>query len=300
LFNAPSRRQVDLVRHVEELDILAFLNHSCNPTCIIKGADMAVYAARDIAVSEELTFFYPSTEWHMAQPFVCGCGSKNCVRVVSGAKHLPLDTLSKFYINAHILQLMFDQPIQLVSAPSPLSAGAAPALDTLVVPTPSAYSKSVDSLLTVRHGAAAGQRLCRIAVPAGMLADKPNRGTIQVGDHAHALSGGIGPLAHLTHSCAPNCHVAVRRATPDEEGVAAVIDLVALRHIGEGEPLTYFYPSTEFQQSDCFLCGCRAPGCIGVVAGGKFVCMEQLARVAINPHIREAAIRLLGGAALLA
>jgi hypothetical protein len=33
-----------------------------------------------------MTFFYPSTEWDMAQPFTC-CGSSNCW-VVKGAAHI--------------------------------------------------------------------------------------------------------------------------------------------------------------------------------------------------------------------
>ena len=46
-------------------------------------------AGRDIAAGEELTYFYPSTEWEMDRPFRCLCGAPDCVGVVSGAKAPP-------------------------------------------------------------------------------------------------------------------------------------------------------------------------------------------------------------------
>lgn len=33
-------------------------------------------ALRDIQPGDELSFFYPSTEWEMAQGFECKCGAK--------------------------------------------------------------------------------------------------------------------------------------------------------------------------------------------------------------------------------
>lgn len=65
-------------------------------------------AAPDLAAGEELTFFYPSTEWEMDRPFICLCGSPSCVRLVAGAKHLAVETLGRYYINQHIQAAISD------------------------------------------------------------------------------------------------------------------------------------------------------------------------------------------------
>ena len=88
--------------HIEELGILAYFNHSCQPNAIVDTTALAIYAARDIAPGEELTFFYPSTEWEMDRPFICLCGAPQCIRLVAGAKYLSIDTLSRYFINQHI------------------------------------------------------------------------------------------------------------------------------------------------------------------------------------------------------
>lgn len=88
--------------HIEEIGVLAYLNHSCQPNVIVDTSAMAVYAARDIEANEELTFFYPSTEWEMDRPFICLCGAAQCIRLVAGARYLSIDTLSRYFINQHI------------------------------------------------------------------------------------------------------------------------------------------------------------------------------------------------------
>jgi len=94
--------QVGPHSHIEEIGILAYLNHSCQPNSIVDTTALAVYAAREILPGEELTFFYPSTEWEMDRPFICLCGAPQCVRLVAGAKYLSIDTLSRYFINQHI------------------------------------------------------------------------------------------------------------------------------------------------------------------------------------------------------
>ena len=58
---------------------------------------MVMIARRDIEKGEELSFFYPSTEWEMQAPFICLCGAANCIHVVAGARFLPLSTLEHHY-----------------------------------------------------------------------------------------------------------------------------------------------------------------------------------------------------------
>jgi hypothetical protein len=89
-----------------EVGILTTLNHSCDPNVILDTNNMLVLAARDISPGDELTFFYPSTEWEMAEPFDCVCASPNCLGTVSGAKDLPRQVLARYFINAHILAML--------------------------------------------------------------------------------------------------------------------------------------------------------------------------------------------------
>ncbi len=94
--------QISAHQHIEELGVLAYLNHSCQPNTIVDTTAMTVSAVRDIGTGEELNFFYPSTEWEMDRPFICLCGAPQCVRLVAGAKYLSIDTLARYFINRHI------------------------------------------------------------------------------------------------------------------------------------------------------------------------------------------------------
>ena len=98
--------QVGRAEHIEELGVLAYLNHSCLPNTHVDTTALTVTAVRAIAAGEALTFFYPSTEWEMDRPFVCLCGAPQCVRLVAGAKYLSVDTLSRYSINRHIRALI--------------------------------------------------------------------------------------------------------------------------------------------------------------------------------------------------
>lgn len=98
--------QVGENRHIENFGVLAYLNHSCRPNVIVDTVHLAVYAAQDICAGDELTFFYPSTEWDMARPFVCLCGVPGCIRLVAGARFLSIDMLSRYHINPHICAMM--------------------------------------------------------------------------------------------------------------------------------------------------------------------------------------------------
>lgn len=97
--------QIGTEQHVEVKE-LASMNHSCNPSTILDTTRMLVFAARDLAPGDELTFFYPSTEWEMSSPFICLCGAANCIHVVAGARFLPLSTLENHFLNHHIRELM--------------------------------------------------------------------------------------------------------------------------------------------------------------------------------------------------
>ena len=59
-----------------------------------------------LKAGDELSFFYPSTEWSMAQPFDCRCGEKECKGRISGAKDTPDEVLQKYWLNPHIEELL--------------------------------------------------------------------------------------------------------------------------------------------------------------------------------------------------
>lgn len=63
-----------------------FLNHACEPNTMLRGR--VLVARRPIEDGEELTFDYESTEWDMAAPFSCECGSARCRRQIRGYRHL--------------------------------------------------------------------------------------------------------------------------------------------------------------------------------------------------------------------
>ncbi|KAL7752737.1 hypothetical protein RI367_001739 [Sorochytrium milnesiophthora] len=97
--------QFDEHTHIELNSDLVYMNHSCNPSIYIDTKNRRTVALRDLKEGDEMTFFYPSTEWDMTQPFECWCGSTNCVRLVKGAKHLTDTQASAQRLNEHIVKL---------------------------------------------------------------------------------------------------------------------------------------------------------------------------------------------------
>ena len=63
-----------------------YLNHSCSPNCYLKNNQLFALAAID--AQTELTFNYNTTEFEMASPFNCNCGSDNCLKKIKGYKYL--------------------------------------------------------------------------------------------------------------------------------------------------------------------------------------------------------------------
>lgn len=63
-----------------------FMNHSCDPNTVVRERE--VFAWRDIHPGEAVTFDYNTTEWEMAEPFICHCGNVGCLKEIRGFKHL--------------------------------------------------------------------------------------------------------------------------------------------------------------------------------------------------------------------
>jgi len=87
-------------------DCLKYTNHSCAPNVFFDTVKKQVIAIKPIRTNDELCFFYPSTEWQMATPFDCACGSDACLRVIAGANALSDEQRAGYLFNQHILRLL--------------------------------------------------------------------------------------------------------------------------------------------------------------------------------------------------
>lgn len=100
-------------KHFELNNEFVYMNHSCAPSVqlsVSDSNDIHVFALQDLASGDDLTFFYPSTEWDMDQPFDCTCKADNCLGTIKGAKYLSLAQLEeRGFANEHILALKKEQ-----------------------------------------------------------------------------------------------------------------------------------------------------------------------------------------------
>ncbi|UNI19840.1 hypothetical protein JDV02_005987 [Purpureocillium takamizusanense] len=95
---------------------LLYINHSCEPSLIFDTGNMNVLVGpKGLSTGDELTFFYPSTEWNMAQPFDCLCGAPTCRGTISGARDMSPKQLEGIWLNGHIRELLDEQQQQQMS-----------------------------------------------------------------------------------------------------------------------------------------------------------------------------------------
>lgn len=83
---------------------LTFINHSCAPNARFDLEAGELRAVAPIAAGDAVSVFYPATEWAMAEPFECQCGSAQCLGLVSGARDLDRQVLWDRRAAQHILQ----------------------------------------------------------------------------------------------------------------------------------------------------------------------------------------------------
>ena len=97
--------QLDTDKHITlQPEFLQYINHSCNPNVFFNTTTMELVALKSIKPEEEMTFFYPSTEWKMAQSFQCYCGNKNCIGEITGASLLSPRIINQYRFTDFILQ----------------------------------------------------------------------------------------------------------------------------------------------------------------------------------------------------
>lgn len=115
--------------HIELNSGLLYVNHSCQPTLEFDTTKMEVRVARDrdLKAGDDLSFFYPSTEWDCARPFECLCGAPKdiCIGTQQGAYFLSKDKLDQYFINKHILELAAERDAGRNKANGSIANGAA-------------------------------------------------------------------------------------------------------------------------------------------------------------------------------
>ncbi len=97
--------QIGIGKHITlQPEFLQYINHSCDPNVFFDTTTMKLVALKDLQPEEELTFFYPSTEWKMTQPFGCYCGSHQCLGNIKGAAYLTKEAIERYRLTDFIQQ----------------------------------------------------------------------------------------------------------------------------------------------------------------------------------------------------
>jgi len=95
--------QVGDKKHITlQPEFLQYINHSCDPNAFFNTTTMELTCLKAMKPGDEFSFFYPSTEWNMAQPFDCYCGSPKCLHTISGASHIAPEILDTYKLTDYI------------------------------------------------------------------------------------------------------------------------------------------------------------------------------------------------------
>lgn len=99
--------QIDEHKHIHlSPDYLQYINHSCDPNVLFNTTTMQLECLTNIEMGDELTFFYPATEWEIAQTFNCHCEKPTCIGLVQGAANVPSDILTKYILTDFIKSML--------------------------------------------------------------------------------------------------------------------------------------------------------------------------------------------------
>jgi SET domain len=93
-------------------EFLQYINHSCDPNVFFDTTWMNLVALKHLQPEDEMTFFYPSTEWKMVQPFKCYCGSPHCLGKIRGAAFLSKEDQEKYRFTDFIQQQLTRRPVR--------------------------------------------------------------------------------------------------------------------------------------------------------------------------------------------
>eukprot|EP00899_Mesostigma_viride_P008587 jgi/Mesvir1/1772/Mv09622-RA.1 len=239
-----------------------------------------VVALRDIAPDEHVTFNYNTTEWHMASPFRCNCGTGQCVGDVKGYKFLDLKQRAALAASTapHILRQAMRDYAANVDVP-----------DIKLVQVSDGYVSAV-ALRPIPKGH-------KLGTFAGIRQRQPDLYTLQIGDDLHILN--TSKFVKMNHSCNPNVAFTwpdcahSSKCADDMPLEARCPSVVALRDIAPDEHVTFNYNTTEWKLSAPFRCNCGSAECVGQVKGYAFLNAEQRKALGntVSPHIMRQAVR---------
>ena len=105
--------QVGIRKHITlQPEFLQYINHGCDPNVFFNTTTMQVVALKRILPQEEMTFFYPSTEWKMTQSFRCYCGSPQCLGKIKGAAFLSKEAQERYRFTDFIQQQLAKRSVR--------------------------------------------------------------------------------------------------------------------------------------------------------------------------------------------
>jgi hypothetical protein len=110
---------------------------------------------------------------------------------------------------------------------------------------------------------------------AGELLASPTYLTVQVAINKHVTLV-PGFLQYVNHSCDPNIFF-------DTTAMA----VVCLKEIQPGEELRFFYPSTEWEMSQPFVCNCGSRHCLQLINGASHLSDETLLQYRLSDFIKK-------------
>jgi SET domain len=104
---------------------------------------------------------------------------------------------------------------------------------------------------------------------------RPTYLTVQVGFNKHIT---LMPefLQYINHSCSPNVFFDT-----------TLMQLVCIKEIGLGEELRFFYPSTEWQMDQTFVCNCGATNCLQLIQGASYLSNSAIANHRFTDFIAQ-------------
>jgi hypothetical protein len=104
---------------------------------------------------------------------------------------------------------------------------------------------------------------------------RPTYLTVQVGIDKHIT---LMPdfLQYINHSCSPNVFFDTR-----------LMQLICIKAITIGEELRFFYPSTEWQMDQTFVCNCGTTNCLQLIQGAAYLSRSVIAKHRFTDFIAQ-------------
>ncbi|KEG07832.1 hypothetical protein DQ04_08701000 [Trypanosoma grayi] len=217
------------------------INHSCNPTAVwLEGH---VVLSRASLRGDAVTLNINHLVYNLS-PFLCTCGSPNCVGEVKGFAGLSDD-------EKDAAMLCADPQVRAAAVNNGYCIQSSSSL--VEVKANGLMGQATFAKSSIRKGT-------RFFEVTGLVLPFATVYTILLDNNQHLLFADGAQC--LAHSCDPNV-----RIITDSTGKR--LDCIALRDIKKGELVSFNYLTTEWDMQSPFTCLCGAPHCYGEIRGFK-------------------------------